>query len=350
MIWSGMIWSSVTLAREEMQTLIKYEKEARRLVRVKVALIVIVETDRKQSMVDDLKHAAERATAKAGDGGDIVAYESGWRCLWKCQVAWRRALSTVLRLVEALGRAASFDGWGWPIVIHCNSGVHRAPSLALAILVRLKGLPEASRSRLRGRSAVGSIDLHSVWQVRHLATSTFTLCGRCGTWHWAGSGGALGSRLSPRLFVWQAWQSEASTSILCGRCGTWRHQPSLCVAGVALARIHLHSVWQALHLATSTFTLCARRGIYGTVALCVSGVAIGSIQLDSVGEAWHLATSTFPVSGRCGMCGTGLALVARLVPVCRRLSPRLSVWPFGSIHLHSVWQACGDGWIYLKFI
>jgi hypothetical protein len=59
-----------------MQTLIKYEKEARRLVRVKVALIVIVETDRKQSMVDDLKHAAERATAKAGDGGDIVAYES----------------------------------------------------------------------------------------------------------------------------------------------------------------------------------------------------------------------------------------------------------------------------------
>ena len=129
--------------------------------------------------------------------------------------------------------------------------------------------------------------------------------------------GALGSRLSPWLFVWQAWQSEASTSILCGRCGTWRHQPSLCVAGVALARIHLHSVCQAWHLATSTFTLCGRRGIYGTVALCVSGVTIGSIQLDSVGEAWHLATSTFPVSGRCGICGTGLALVARLVPVCR---------------------------------
>ena len=259
--------------------------------------------------------------------------------------------------------------------------------------------------------------------------------------------GALGSRLSPWLFVWQAWQSEASTSILCGRCGTWRHQLSLCVAGVAfmavgwlvpvcrrgslsgvaIGSIHLHSVWQAWHLATSTFTLCGRRGTYGTgLALvarlvpvcrrgfCVAGVAIGSIDLHSVWQVWHLATSTFPLCGRRGtcthpppfcmagvalgdinlhavwqawhlwhrgslcvwrdhrkhptwFCGRGVALGDIDFPCVwqvwhlwhwagsggtlgSRLSPRLFVWPFGSIHLHSVWQACGDGWIYLEFI
>ena len=162
-----------------------------------------------------------------------------------------------------------------------------------------------------------------VFLAFHLVTSTFTLCGRRGTWHWAGSGGALGSRLSPWLFVWQAWQSEASTSILCGRCGTWRHQPSLCVAGVALARIHLHSVWQAWHLATSTFTLRGRCGTCGTglalvarlgavsrpsrrgtlrgrrgtcsheLSFCVASVALGDIHLRFACQAWHLATSAF---------------------------------------------------------
>jgi len=46
-------------------------------------------------------------------------------------------------------------------------------------------------------------------------------------WHWAGSGGALGSRFSPRLFVWRVWHLEAST---------------FCVASVALGDIDLHFV------------------------------------------------------------------------------------------------------------
>ena len=46
--------------------------------------------------------------------------------------------------------------------------------------------------------ALGDIDLHFVWQARHLRTSTFTLCGRR------------------------------------GRRGIWRHRPSLCVSGQAL--------------------------------------------------------------------------------------------------------------------
>ena len=59
--------------------------------------------------------------------------------------------------------------------------------------------------------ALGDIDLHFAWQAWHL-------------WHWAGSGGALASRLapwSPRPLAWQAWHLATSIIILCGRCGTW---------------------------------------------------------------------------------------------------------------------------------
>ena len=49
--------------------------------------------------------------------------------------------------------------------------------------------------------ALGDMDAHFAWQAWHL-------------WHWAGSGGALGSQLTPCLR---------------GRRGTWRHPPPLCV-------------------------------------------------------------------------------------------------------------------------
>ena len=59
--------------------------------------------------------------------------------------------------------------------------------------------------------ALGDIDLHFAWQAWHL-------------WHWTGSGGALGSQLTPwtpRLFAWQAWHLAALTFTLRGRRGTW---------------------------------------------------------------------------------------------------------------------------------
>ena len=55
-----------------------------------------------------------------------------------------------------------------------------------------------------------------------------------------------------------------STFTLRGRRGTWRHPPSLCVAGVALHDIHLRFAWQPWHFATSTFVLRGKRGTYGT--------------------------------------------------------------------------------------
>ena len=99
--------------------------------------------------------------------------------------------------------------------------------------------------------ALGDIDAHFAWQAWHLR-------------HWAGSGGAPGSQMTPwtpRLFAWQAWHLVTSTVTLRGRRGTWRHGPSLCVAGVALGDMYLHFAW---HLVTSTLTLRGRRGTYGT--------------------------------------------------------------------------------------
>ena len=59
--------------------------------------------------------------------------------------------------------------------------------------------------------AVGDMDRHFAWQACHV-------------WHWAGSGGALGSHVpewSPRLFAWQAWHLETFIFVSRGMRGTW---------------------------------------------------------------------------------------------------------------------------------
>ena len=133
--------------------------------------------------------------------------------------------------------------------------------------------------------ALGDIDCHFAWQAWHLAAWTFILRGKRGTYgtgpalvahrvpNWAGSGGAPGSQMTPwtpRLFAWQAWHLVTSTVTLRGRPGTWQHGPSLCVAGVALGDISL--TW---HLVTSTVTLCGRRGTWRHgPSLCLAGVAL----------------------------------------------------------------------------
>ena len=60
---------------------------------------------------------------------------------------------------------------------------------------------------------LGHIDFHFAWQAWHVWL-----------WHWAGSGGALGSYRCRR----------GRRGFLRGRRGTWRHVAALCVAGVAL--------------------------------------------------------------------------------------------------------------------
>ena len=74
--------------------------------------------------------------------------------------------------------------------------------------------------------ALGDIDRHFAWQAWHL-------------WHWTGSGGALGSPAVAAVvgvagvalgdidlhFAWQAWHLATSTFTLRGRGGTWPHRP-----------------------------------------------------------------------------------------------------------------------------
>ena len=98
--------------------------------------------------------------------------------------------------------------------------------------------------------ALGDIDHHFAWQAWHLATWTCILRGRRNTYR---TGLALMARLGPswrrgrrpclrgRRGTWRA----TLTVTLRGRRGTWWHRPSLCVAGVALGDMDVHSAWQA---------------------------------------------------------------------------------------------------------
>ena len=106
--------------------------------------------------------------------------------------------------------------------------------------------------------ARGDMDVHFAWQAWHL-------------WHWAGSGGALGSQLTPwtpRLFAWQAWHLATSTFTLRGRRGTWRHGRALCVAGVAL--MALGWLWRRAWVPVDAVD---------AAAFCVAGVALGDMDL-----------------------------------------------------------------------
>ena len=166
------------------------------------------------------------------------------------------------------------------------------------------------------------------WQASHLVTLTVTLRGRRGAWrhdrhfawqawhlwHWAGSVGALGSRLAPwtlPLFAWQAWRLATSTVTLRGRRGAWWHRSSLCVAGVAL--MGLGWLWWR-----AWFPF----GAVDAAAVCVAGVALGDIDRHFAWQAWRLATWTCILRGRRGTYGIGLVLLARLVPSWHRCGRR----------------------------
>ena len=169
----------------------------------------------------------------------------------------------------------------------------------------------------------------------HLATSTLVLRGRGGTYS---TGLGLVARL---VAVSRPWRSGT----LRGRRGTWRHQPSFCVAGVAL--MALSWVWWrawSLLVAPDAATLC----------VCVACVSVGDIDVPFAWQVWHWVTSTF-VRDRGGTYGTRLNLVARLVAVlvardALALRGRRGTWrhpscfcvtdaALGDINLPFPWQA-----------
>ena len=176
---------------------------------------------------------------------------------------------------------------------------------------------------------------HTQLVITQLAHTQLVLPLRCrrGTY---GTGLGVVARLVP---VWR----RGRRGCLRGRRGTWRHQPSLCVAGLAL--MALGWLWWR-----AWFPF----GAVGAAAVCVAGVALGDMDLHFAWQAWHLVTWILTLRGKRGTYGTGLALVARLVLRCRRgrrgcLRGRRGTWrhgpsfatgvALGDINRHFVWQA-----------
>ena len=182
----------------------------------------------------------------------------------------------------------------WIVTLHGGRGAY---GTGLALVARLVPVwRRGRRSCLRGRRgtwrhrsslcvaglALGDMDRHFAWQAWRL-------------WHWAGSGGALGSRLAPwapRLFAWQAWHLATSTVTLRGRPGTWRHRSSLCKCGTygtGLALVaRLVPVWRRGRRGC----LCGRRGTGRYVLRCRRM------------QAWH--TDTWRHRPSFGLAGVAL--------------------------------------------
>jgi len=163
--------------------------------------------------------------------------------------------------------------------------------------------------------ALGDIDVHSAWQASHLATSTCILRGRPGAWRHRRAFCVAGAALTALGWLWwRTWfPRRCRRGCLRGRRGTRRHRLALGVAGVALCDIDMRSAWQVWHLMTSTCILRGRCELTAlgwlwwrawfpveavvAAAVCVAGVALGDIDVHSVWQAWHLATSTCILRG-----------------------------------------------------
>ena len=176
----------------------------------------------------------------AGSGGalgrrDAAALLRGRRGTWRHLPAvallrgrrgtWRHHLATHLLSFHVAGVALTST--------FVSRGRRSTYGTGLALVARLGAV--TPRHFCVAGVALGDICLRFTWQAWHLATSTFVLRGRRGTY---GTGLALVARLgavTPRHF---------------------------CVAGVALGDICLRFTWQALHLVTSTFVLRGRRGTW----------------------------------------------------------------------------------------
>ena len=235
------------------------------------------------------------------------------------------------------------------------------PSDAAQLCVAGVALGDADLHFAWAGVALGDTDLHFAWHVWHWMTSTCTLRGRrCAH----GIGLALLARLVPRdatplctagvapgdirhgnwrhqpslcvagVALGEALPSRRHHSILLGRRGTWRHRLLLCVAGVALGDTPVHFARQALpswHWAGSGGGLLAR----DAAPFCATGMALDDINLHSARQA----SSTCILRGKPGAYGAGLALVACLAsgdtaPLC------LAGVRLGDIGFHFAWQ----GW------
>ena len=162
--------------------------------------------------------------------------------------AWRLVTSTV----TLRGRRGTY-GTGLALVARLVLGV---TPWRCGVLRGRRGAWRGAPSLCVVGVALGDIHRHFAWQAWHL-------------WHWAGSSGALGFRcdaVAPRRFAWQAWHLATCTFTLRGRRGTydlWHWSGSGGALGFRCDAVAPRCfAWQAWHLATSTFTLRGRRGAW----------------------------------------------------------------------------------------
>ena len=174
-------------------------------------------------------------------------------------------------------------------------------------------------------AALGDIYCRFAWQVWHLATYTFVLRGRHGTWWHPPAFCVAGVPLTAlgRLW-WRAWTGLVAgdaAALLRGRRGTWRHLPSFCVAcrrgtcGIGLALLarldRISRRWRR-------GILRGRRGTWRHLLwFCVAGVALGDnilwfcvagVPLTALGRLWWRAWTGLVACDAAALCVAGVAL------------------------------------------
>ena len=156
--------------------------------------------------------------------------------------------------------------------------------------------------------ALGDMDVHSARQAWHL-------------WHWAGSGGALGSQLTPwtpRLFAWQAWHLATSTFTLRGSCGTFG-------TGLALVAHTTLSHTTLSHKTLSHTTLSHTALSHTSLSHTIFYTQLCHIQLFHSSRTTLLHTQTYTLTQH---CHTQL-----FHPTCLAPSPFLPAFPISFSHL-----------------
>ena len=167
--------------------------------------------------------------------------------------------------------------------------------------------------------ALGDIHLCFTWQAWHLATHTFVLRGRRGTYRalgWLWWRAWTGLVAAAPFFAWQALHTVTSTFVSRGRRDTWRHLPAFGVAGVVQVALGgaLGRRWSPL-VARGAAPLFAYQAWHKVTFTFVSKAGVAFVAITW--QAWHLETSTCVWRGRRGTCCTWWRAWSPLVAVGR---------------------------------
>ena len=166
---------------------------------------------------------------------------------------------------------------------------------------------------------LGDIHLCFTWQAWHLATHTFVLRGRRGTYRalgWLWWRAWTGLVAAAPFFAWQALHTVTSTFVSRGRRDTWRHLPAFGVAGVVQVALGgaLGRRWSPL-VARGAAPLFAYQAWHKVTFTFVSKAGVAFVAITW--QAWHLETSTCVWRGRRGTCCTWWRAWSPLVAVGR---------------------------------